>query len=143
ALLSDLVAIESVNPAYKGGTRGEVALGEYVANYLRRLNIEPEFQPVLGERANVLGRLRGNGEATLIYEAHMDTVTLDPMPDALTPKIENGYLYGRGACDDKASLAAMLYAFKLLQEHAQGQHADILLAAVVDEELAYRGVLAL
>lgn len=142
-LLSALVAIESVNPAYQGGQRGEVAVAEYIANYLRALNIEPTFQNVIGERANVLATLRGSHNTTLIFEAHMDTVTLEPMPDALTPKIRDGKLYGRGACDDKASLAAMLYALKLLQEHAAGAHANILLAAVVDEEVAYRGVLAL
>lgn len=142
-LLSDLVAVESVNPAYKGGARGELIVADYVANYLRGLNVEPEYQPVLGERANVLGHLNGNGDATLIFEAHMDTVTLEPMPDALSPKIRDGRLYGRGSCDDKASLAAMLYAFKLLRQHANGRHANVLLAAVVDEELAYRGVLAL
>lgn len=143
ALLSDLVAIESVNPALKGGARGEGGVGEYVAAYLRRLGIQPEFQTVMPERANVLGQLRGERDATLIFEAHMDTVTLEPMPDALTPKIREGRLYGRGACDDKASLAAMLYALKLLQEHARGQYANVLLAATVDEEVAYRGVLAL
>jgi|GEM_PF-63138 acetylornithine deacetylase len=143
ALLSDLVAIESVNPAYQGGARGEGAVAEYVAQYLRAIGIEPEFQSVLPQRANVLGRLRGNGQATLILEAHMDTVSLAPMPDALTPKIRDGKMYGRGACDDKASLAAMLYALKLLREYGGGQHADILLAAVVDEEVAFRGVLAL
>ncbi len=143
ALLSDLVAIESVNPEYQGGQRGEVAVAEYVADFLRALNIEPAFQNVIGERANVLGTLRGAHDATLIFEAHMDTVTLEPMPDALTPKIRDGKLYGRGACDDKASLAAMLYALKLLQEHAAGEHANVLLAAVVDEEVACRGVYAL
>lgn len=142
-LLSDLVAIESVNPEYKGGQRGEVAVAEYVADYLRGLSIEPVFQPVFGERANVVGRLRGTGDACLMLEAHMDTVTLEPMPDALTPRIHNGRLHGRGACDDKASLAAMLYALKLLQEHAGGQHADILLAAVADEEVGCGGVLKL
>jgi succinyl-diaminopimelate desuccinylase len=143
ALLSDLVAMESVNPALKGGTRGEGAVAEYVARYLRAIGIEPEFQNVLPQRANVLGKLRGNGQTTLIFETHMDTVTLDPMPDALAPKIRDGKLFGRGACDDKASLAAMLYALKLLREHAQGPHADILLASVVDEEVAFRGVLKL
>ena len=91
-LLSDLVAIESVNPAYRGGQRGEVAVGEYVAAYLRQLGIEPEFQAALPGRPNVLGQLRGAREAALIFEAHMDTVTLDPMPDALTPKIRDGRL---------------------------------------------------
>lgn len=142
-LLADLVAIESVNPGYKGGERGEVAVGEYAADYLRGLGIEPEFQPVLPGRPNVLGQLGGVPGACLIFEAHMDTVTPDPMPDAFTPLVREGRLYGRGACDDKASLAAMLYALKLLKEHAAGQHATVLLAAVVDEEVAYRGVLRL
>jgi succinyl-diaminopimelate desuccinylase len=65
------------------------------------------------------------------------------MPDALVPRISDGRVYGRGACDTKASLAAMLYALKLLRDHAGGDHADVLLAATVDEEVAFRGVLAL
>lgn len=142
-LLADLVAIESVNPAYKGGERGEIAVGEYVADYIRKLGIEPEFQPVLPGRPNILGRLQGAHDACLIFEAHMDTVTADPMPDAFTPFVREGRLYGRGACDDKASLAAMMYALKLLKEHAAGGHATVLLAAVIDEEVAYRGVLKL
>ena len=73
----------------------------------------------------------------------MDTVTLEPMPDALSPRIGDGRLYGRGACDTKGSLAGMLYALKLLKEQGAGQHASVLLAATVDEEVAYRGVLAL
>lgn len=143
SLLSDLVAIESVNPAYPGVQRGEGAVADYVAEYLRAIGIEPDLQPVLPGRANVLGRLRGTGQATLIFEAHMDTVALAPMPDALTPRLREGKLYARGACDDKASLTAMLYALKLLREYAGGEQADILLAAAVDEEVAYRGVLAL
>lgn len=143
ALLSDLVAIESVNPAYKGGQRGEVAVGEYIAAYLRKLDITPQFQEALPWRSNVVGELRGTRDKTLILEAHMDTVTLEPMPDALTPHVRDGRMYGRGACDDKASIAAMLYALKLLQEHGNGDHATVLFAATVDEEVAYGGVLAL
>lgn len=143
ALLSDLVSIESVNPAYKGGRRGEVAVGEYVARYLRGLNLEPIIQPALPGRSNVLGRLNGTRDTVLIFEAHMDTVTLEPMADALTPKIRDGRMYGRGSCDDKASLTAMMYAMKLLQAHADGDHASFLLAATIDEELAYTGVTAL
>jgi acetylornithine deacetylase len=142
-LLSDLVAIESVNPALKGGQRGESAVADYVAQYLRRLGIAAEFQTVMAGRANVLGRMPGSSASGLILEAHMDTVTLEPMPEALTPVLRGGRLYGRGACDTKSSLAAMLYALKLLQEHAGGRHVSVLLAATVDEEVAYRGVLAL
>lgn len=142
-LLVDLVSIESVNPSLKGGQRGESALAAYVASYLARLGLQAESQPVLPGRANVLGRLRGLGRPGLLFEAHMDTVTLDPMPDALAPRITDGRVYGRGACDTKASLAAMLYALKLLCEHAGGDHADVTLAATVDEEVAFKGVLAL
>jgi len=73
----------------------------------------------------------------------MDPVTLEPMPDALVPRLSGGRLFGRGTCDTKGSLAAMLYALKLLKEHAAGQHASVLLAATIDEEVAFRGVLAL
>jgi len=142
-LLTDLVSIESVNPSLVGGRRGEAALAEYVTNYLASLGLAVESQSVLPERANVLGRLSGQNAARIIFEAHMDTVTLEPMPDALIPRVGGGRLYGRGACDTKGSLAAMLYALKLLKEHAAGQHASVLLAATIDEEVAYRGVLAL
>jgi succinyl-diaminopimelate desuccinylase len=142
-LLCDLVSIESVNPSLKGGQRGEAALAEYVTDYMARLGLAVRSQPVLPGRANVLGRLTGNGGPSLILEAHMDTVTLEPMAEALVPRIRDGRVYGRGACDTKASLAAMLYALKLLHEHAAGDHADVLMAATVDEELAFRGVLAL
>lgn len=142
-LLVDLVSIESVNPGLKGGLRGEAALAEFVASYLARLGLHAESQPVLPGRANVLGRLPGNGKPGLIFEAHMDTVTLEPMPDALSPRISGGRVYGRGSCDTKASLAAMLYALRLLCDHAGGNHADVLLAATVDEEVAFKGVLAL
>jgi acetylornithine deacetylase/succinyl-diaminopimelate desuccinylase-like protein len=109
---------------------------------MARLGLDVRSQPVLPGRANVLGRLKGKGPG-LIIEAHMDTVTLEPMPEALVPRIRDGGLYGRGACDTKASLAAMLYALELLCEHAPGDHAAVLTAATVDEEVAFRGVLAL
>lgn len=142
-LLCDLVSIESVNPSLKGGQRGETALAEYVTGYMARLGLDVRSQPVLPGRANVLGRLKGNRGPGLILEAHMDTVTLEPMSDALLPRIADGRVHGRGSCDTKASLAAMLYALKLLKEHAAGEHTDVLVAATVDEEVAFQGVLAL
>ena len=142
-LLTDLVSIESVNPSLISGQRGEAALAEFVTEYLARLGLAVESQPVLPGRVNVLARLPGQNAASILFEAHMDTVTLEPMPDALVPRVSDGRLYGRGACDTKGSLAGMLYALKLLKEHAAGRHASVLMAATVDEEVAYRGVLAL
>ena len=142
-LLCDLVSIESVNPSLKGGKRGEAALAEYVTDYMARLGLDVVSQPVLPGRANVLGRLTGRPGPSLLLEAHMDTVTLEPMPEALVPRISEGRVYGRGACDTKGSLAAMLYALKLLREHVGGGHPGIIMAATVDEEVAFQGVQAL
>ena len=63
ALLSDLIRIDSVNPALEGATHGEKPLAEFVADYCRRLGLEVSFQEVEPGRPNVLARLRGGGGA--------------------------------------------------------------------------------
>ncbi len=69
--------------------------------------------------------IRGRGDPTLWLHAHMDTV-----PGYLEVKLSNGKLYGRGACDDKASLLAMAFAF-LEVEEVRG---TLMYVGVVDEE---------
>lgn len=143
ALLSDLVAIESVNPAYPGGG-GEAAVADYVADHCRRLGLDVTRQTVLPGRDNVLAALRTPGAAgALLFEAHTDTVGLDAMGErALRPEVREGRMYGRGACDTKASLAAMLVALEALQERRDELGVDVLLLAAVDEEHQFRGVLS-
>lgn len=143
-LLNDLIAIESVNPAYPGGTRGEAAIADYVEEHCRHLGLDVTRQRVLPGRDNVVAVLRvPNARGTILFEAHMDTVALEPMGErALRPEVRDGRLYGRGACDTKGSLAAMLAALEMLRAESRDLGVNVALLAAVDEEYRYRGVLA-
>lgn len=152
--LSELVAIESVNPAYPGGKRGEVAVAQYVVDYCRRLGLDVGQQAVLPAegatpaRENVLAELRVPGARhTLLLEAHMDTVSLDTsgsmLDGGLTPDVRGDRLYGRGTCDTKGALAGMLAALETLLARRRELRVNVVLATTVDEEHRFRGVLAL
>ena len=141
ATLADLVSINSVNPQYPGGP-GEAAVAEYVADYFRKNSIPFELQMVLEGRSNVIARLEGRpGGRTLILEAHMDTASeLGMRRDPFRPVREGNRLYGRGSCDTKAGLAAMMHALKILSEAGIRPEASVFLVAAVDEEYSFRGV---
>ena len=143
ALLRDLVAIKSVNPGYPEGT-GEADVANYVERHCQEIGLDVMRQPVLPGSDNIVATLTVPGATeTLLYEAHMDTVGLGLMGEAgLQPDVRDGKLYGRGACDTKGSLAAMLTAFGHLIDARHDLAVNVTLLASVDEEYAYRGVLA-
>ncbi len=91
------------------------------------------------ERPNVLFRLRGTtGSPTLLYIAHTDTKPVGGArdewdTDPLEPTCKDGKLYGLGASDMKAAVAAFVYAAAALR-HVGPLQADLLLALVADEE---------
>ncbi|MDF2724283.1 MAG: acetylornithine deacetylase [Paenibacillus sp.] len=141
-ILSELVAIPSVNPGFPGGM-GEAALAAYVAGFFERLGLSWLKQDVEPGRENVIGILPGlaAGAGALLLEAHMDTVQTEGMTiEPYGAVIREGKLYGRGACDTKASLAAMLAAVEALALRGVKPPLDVHVAAVVDEEIRYRGV---
>jgi acetylornithine deacetylase len=142
-LLTDLVAINSVNPAYGGP--GEAAVACFLREQLSAAGIEVVAQSVEPGRENVIGVLPGRDRSRrVVLEAHMDTVGVEGMTVApFEPMIRDGRLYGRGSCDTKGGLAAMLAAVLDLAAAGEPPACDAWLAAVVDEEHAYRGVLAL
>ena len=139
--LAQLVSIPSVNPNYENGS-GESQIGEWIYDFFRRNDIDVEKQPVLPERFNVIAKIPGkNSSKRIVYEAHMDTVSDRGMSiDPYNPIIKDGHLYGRGACDTKGGLAAMLHAIKDLAQHSARQMPEIWFVATVDEEYSYRGV---
>jgi len=136
AILADLVALPSVNPHLEAGAAGEARVAAYVAEHCRRLGLEVMVEPVEGDRPNVLARRRGTGEGpTLLLNAHADTVGTAGMTVApFTPQVKGGRLFGRGAMDMKAGLAAILAVLEELQP-LPGQ---LLVGVSIDEE--YRSV---
>ncbi|MDI3340061.1 MAG: M20 family metallopeptidase [Sphaerobacter sp.] len=141
-LLVQLVAIESVNPAYPGPASGEAALARFVADFCRAAGAEVRTREILPGRPNVVATLRsGRPGPALVFEAHLDTVgILDMGEAALRPRIAGDRLYGRGACDVKGGLAAMLAALAGLAPRRSELPQDLVLAAVIDEEATFQGV---
>ena len=68
---------------------------------------------------NILGRI-GSGKTVIMMDSHTDTVGVgDPKEWAWDPyqgKVENGYIYGRGACDQRGGMASLVYAGKLIKD---------------------------
>jgi len=139
--LADLVRINSVNSAYEGG-RGEREIATWIGRYFARLGIETWEQEVLPGRPNLIARLPGRDPARrIILEAHMDTASVGGMTiPPFEPRIEEGKLYGRGACDTKGGLAAMMHAIATLAAEKITPPCEVWLAAAADEEHAFAGV---
>lgn len=138
-LLLDLVSIPSVNPCFPDG-RGEREIADFVADYARKAGLEVHRQPVFEGRGNVLIGITGKGRETVLLETHMDTVTAEGMVvEPFNPQIRDGKVFGRGACDAKASLAAMLQALVEIARRGSPNR-TVWLAAVVDEENGFNGV---
>jgi len=142
--LADLVRINSVNPAYAGGCP-EAEVQAYVLEFFQRHGIASREQEVMPGRSNAIGILPGRSSGKrIVFEAHSDTAGVEGMTVApFSPEIRNGRLYGRGACDTKGGLAAMIHAVADLKRSGIVPEAEIWVAATVDEEHNYRGVLRL
>jgi acetylornithine deacetylase len=104
--------------------------------------MEVKRDEALPGRSNIMGRLAGaDSGRRLLFEAHLDTMPVEGMEiDPFHPKIEAGRLYGRGSCDDKASIAAILCALRLTKEQGRPK-ADLYFLGSVDEEYTFKGVL--
>jgi acetylornithine deacetylase len=137
-LVSELVAIDSVNPDLIAGAAGEGEIARFVAAWLERAGLEVELEEVAPGRFNAVGIARGRGGGrSLMLNAHMDTVGVGGMERPHEPYVEDGRLYGRGAYDMKASLAAsMLVGAEAVKRGLRG---DVLVTAVCDEEVASIG----
>jgi succinyl-diaminopimelate desuccinylase len=138
-LLSALVRIPSVNPRMGGGA-GEGELAGFLAERLRALGVAPIVTEVQPGRPNVLGTARGKpGGKHLLFEAHLDTVSPSHgHVDPFVPRVEGERLYGRGACDTKGSMAAMLVAFASALQSTE-HDLTISVAFLMGEEIGHEG----
>jgi acetylornithine deacetylase len=142
--LADLVRINSINPAYEDG-RPEQEIAAYVESFFAARGIETWRQEVMPGRPNVIARLPGRQpERRVVFEAHTDTASISGMTiPPFDPVVRDGRLYGRGSCDTKAGLAAMMHAVASLREQGVAPPCEVWLAAAADEEYSFRGVLKL
>jgi acetylornithine deacetylase len=139
-LLRDLVAIDSRNPSLVAGAPGERAIAEQLAAVLRGAGLDTEVVEAAPGRPNVIGVLEGRSPGrTLMYCGHIDTVGVDGMLEPFTPVIRDGRLYGRGSQDMKGGVAAMVDAARRLAANGRLERGKLVVACVVDEELASLG----
>jgi len=131
-LTQSLVALDTVNPALVPGAPGEAPAVELLAGRLGARGFEVE---IVGptDRPSLLATHRGSGGGpSLALNGHLDTVGVEGMDDPFDPRIEGDRLYGRGTCDMKAGIAAMVVAAERAAE--AGHDGDVVLALVADEE---------
>jgi acetylornithine deacetylase len=141
-LTAELVRIDSVNPDLVPGGAGEGEIARFVARWLEDAGLVVETTELAPGRFNVVGIARGTGGGrSLLLNAHMDTVGTAGMDDPLVPREEDGRLYGRGAYDMKASLAAIMLAGA--RAARDGLRGDVLVTAVADEEVGSIGSAAI
>jgi putative selenium metabolism hydrolase len=128
SFLQDLVRIPSLSTH-------EEAVASRLAEEMRQVGFQDVWQDRIG---NVVGRIGNGNGPTLLFDGHMDTVDVG-RPDRWSRGpydgiIEQGVLYGRGACDMKGGLAAMVYAVKALVDAGVELNGNLYVVGIVQEE---------
>ncbi|MBM4183455.1 MAG: ArgE/DapE family deacylase [Gemmatimonadetes bacterium] len=141
ALARLLVSIPSVNPVLESQGAGESGVAKVCAELLEGWGLDVETAEVAPGRPNVVGRLEGSGGVTLLLNGHLDTVGIQGMSvPPFAAKTLGSRLVGRGACDMKGGVAALLAAtYRLAQ---RGPRPNLLVVLTADEEHASLGMQA-
>lgn len=143
-LLSDLVALPSINPMGRTTLTSdhlEGRMSDYLEAWFRNLGVPVVRESILPGRDNVIARYESpHSGRTVLFDVHQDTVPVEGMTiEPFQPIIRAGRLYGRGSCDIKGGMAAMMTAFaRLVRERPPGA-ASVVLACTVDEEFTHVG----
>jgi len=131
-IAKDLIKIES----YLEGEMEKNAV-EYIKNRFKKFQVKYDILSHNGNKIGIVVSI-GKGRHSLILHSHLDTVPPGDIEnwthDPFEPHCSSGRLYGRGACDDKGSLAAMLSAFESLIPIAPKFNGKLILMAVGGEE---------
>jgi acetylornithine deacetylase len=150
--LSDLVSLPSVNPMGRdlsGPEFLEHRVTDYLQALFKRLGLPYERQTVEPQRDNIVARLDGDlpldqPGAVIMFEAHQDTVPVDGMTiEPWTPVVDGGRITGRGSCDIKGGMTAMLGALARLAEERPSGMPTIIMACSVNEEHGFSGAQAI
>ena len=157
AFLQELVRIPSV-------TGEEGPIQQFIAGRLKEMGLTVDvFEPDLASlrkhpafvevsrgyegRPNVVGLLKGaGGGKSLLFNGHVDVIPAGAPESwqhaSWSGDLADGRIYGRGASDMKAGLAAMTMAVKAILDSGVRLRGDVILEYTVDEELSGNGTLA-
>jgi acetylornithine deacetylase/succinyl-diaminopimelate desuccinylase-like protein len=134
--LQGLIRINTTNPP-----GNELVAAKYIAEILEREGIHPEIFGTAPGRGFIVARLSSSAvpdpARALLLMAHLDVVGVDKSKWSVGPfeaVIKDGYLYGRGAIDDKGMLAANLAVFVALKRSGARLTRDVIFLAEGDEE---------
>lgn len=118
----------------KSLTCEEAAVAELVKAEMQKLDYDEVWIDGTG---NVIGRI-GSGKHVLLFDSHMDTVTVIDEDqwenDPYSGIIKDGRLYGRGAVDMKCPLAASVYGAAVAKELGLSEEVTIYVSASTMEE---------
>ena len=163
-LASDLIAFDTTAREVGEPPRDEDALQRHLARRLTDAGAEVElWEPDAAElagkplvppgldfagRPQLIARIRGSGAGrSLVFNGHIDVVSGEPREawtsDPFRPEVRDGNLYGRGACDMKGGIAAMVLAAETLAAEGVELTGDLLVATNTDEESSGAGGSAL
>jgi len=143
-LLRELIALPSVNPSLLPSDHpraGEHRVIDFLAGTAATTGLDVDLHKVFPGRNNLLARLSPAAKVKqrILLAPHVDTV--DVMDEKqLVPRQKNARLYGRGACDTKGSVAAMLSAvMEIAQSGKRPASTEIIFVGLVDEEIGQGG----
>jgi acetylornithine deacetylase len=134
-LVKDIIEIPSV-------TGDETELAIYVADFLKTAGVEVELQEVKKGKLQTIGRIRGHGEGqSIMLCGHLDifppTITMNNPYKAI---FTDNRVYGAGIGDMKSGVAAMLMAAQAIQKSGVRLKGDVVIAAVMEEEIGGVGI---
>jgi acetylornithine deacetylase len=159
-LATDLIAFDTTARDVGDPPRDEVALQEYLAARLQAAGAEidlwePDAEQLRGKplvppgldfvgRPQLVARVRGaGGGRSLLFNGHIDVVSAEPLEQwtsaPFCAEVRDGKLYGRGSCDMKGGIAAMVLATEVLAAHDLKLAGDLLVATNTDEESSGAG----
>jgi len=134
--LAQLIQINTTNPP-----GNEAATAKYIAGVLQKEGIASETLELAPGRAALVARLRSaafsDPARALLLVAHMDVVGAERARWSVDPfgaVMKDGYIYGRGALDDKGMLAANLATLVALKRSNARLNRDVIFLATDDEE---------
>lgn len=130
-------------PTYGDVLGVEAPAVEWLAARFRRLGIPHTVRSEHGRAFNLTARI-GEGGPSIILNSHLDVVppgdSASWATDPFEPHVADGRLYGRGSCDAKGSVAAMVAAFERLYARRRALKGTVILALVGGEERGGEGV---